>query len=74
MLDFGEGAGKTFMEVYFCDLWYYSWALSLQPKVDTLKGFKYFLRRAGEIECKDKKKMREGKRLGNEKAEEIYSG
>ena len=56
MLDFGKRAGKTFMEVYFCDPGYYSWALSQQPKVDTLKDFKYFLRRAGDIECKDKKK------------------
>ena len=62
VLDFGKRAGKTFMEVYFCDLGYCSWALSQQPKVDTLKDFKYFLRRAGDIECKDKKK-RERERI-----------
>ena len=54
------------MEVYFCDPGYCSWALSQQPKVDTLKDFKYFLRRAGDIECQDKKERRigRGKEIG----------
>ena len=57
VLDFGKHARKMFMEVYFCNPGYCSRALSQQPKMDTLKDFKYFLRRAGHTEHKDKKEI-----------------
>ena len=65
VLDFGKHAGKTFMEVYFCDPRYCSGALSQQPKIDTLKDFKYFLRRAGDIEDKDTREKERREKEGD---------
>ena len=62
VLDFGKHAGDTFVEVYFCDPGCCGWALSQQPKMDTLEDFKYFLERAGDIEHEDKREKEKRER------------
>ena len=77
VLDFGKHAGKTFMEVYFCDFTVLQWGVESTAEDGHVKGFHVLPEtgwRHGGQGQEGEREEGEGRRLGSGETEERDSG